>query len=469
MPFGSRPDPSGGPLIDFNAIYQKGIRPAIEDAGLDPIRADEESTHGIIHKAMFERLLLCEFAVADLTTANANVFYELGVRHAARPSATVSIFASHQVIPFDVNFLRGIPYALGEGNGFGAEEAAQLRQELATRLRELRTRFAADANIDSPIFQLIEDWRPQEVSRLKTDVFRERARLEEDRKRSLSEARARGDKLFMAEFARRLADENWTDVGSCIDLMLSFRAVSDWHAMVELIESFPGQLRRAPMVREQYAFSLNRRHGTQAGTPNDRDRAIQVLDELITEQGPTSESCGLLGRIYKDLWNGHREGSALRARGFLRKAIDTYRRGFESDWRDAYPGVNAVTLMSLSEDLSHHEEALRLTPIVRFAAEQRLKGKVPDYWDHATLLELAVIAADSRAAESRLIDALAALREPWEAETTARNLGLLKEARKDSDVTWIGELIASLQEEIARRTRTPIITTSLLPGGAALD
>jgi len=36
---------------------------------------------------MFERLILCEYAVADLTTANANVFYELGIRHAIRPKA----------------------------------------------------------------------------------------------------------------------------------------------------------------------------------------------------------------------------------------------------------------------------------------------------------------------------------------------------------------------------------------------
>ena len=42
---------------------------------------------------MFERLVLCEYAIADLTTANANVFYELGVRHAAKPHHTLLLFA----------------------------------------------------------------------------------------------------------------------------------------------------------------------------------------------------------------------------------------------------------------------------------------------------------------------------------------------------------------------------------------
>ena len=81
MPFGKKPD-NGGLLIDFDSVYYDLIFPAIEEAGLKPIRADEEKVGGIIHKPMFERLILCEYAVVDLTTANPNVFYELGVRHA---------------------------------------------------------------------------------------------------------------------------------------------------------------------------------------------------------------------------------------------------------------------------------------------------------------------------------------------------------------------------------------------------
>src|SRR5207244_8971001 len=68
MPFGTKKDPAGGSDIDFDSIYEQGLRPGIEDAGMEPLRADEERTGGIIHKVMFERLLLCDFAVADLTT-----------------------------------------------------------------------------------------------------------------------------------------------------------------------------------------------------------------------------------------------------------------------------------------------------------------------------------------------------------------------------------------------------------------
>ena len=106
MPFGKKPAISGI-LVDFDAVYQELIAPAIRAAGLEPLRADEEMAGGIIHKPMFERLILCEYAIADLTTANANVFYELGLRHAIRPSSTLLLFAKDTgQLPFDVAPLR---------------------------------------------------------------------------------------------------------------------------------------------------------------------------------------------------------------------------------------------------------------------------------------------------------------------------------------------------------------------------
>src|ERR1041385_4126344 len=121
MPFGKKPA-EGGRVIDFDAVYKQIIDPAVRKAGLEPLRADEEQAGGIIHKPMFERLVLCEYAVADLTTANANVFYELGVRHAVRPHTTVLLFAKGSRLPFDVAPLRAMPYKLS-GDGVPADAA----------------------------------------------------------------------------------------------------------------------------------------------------------------------------------------------------------------------------------------------------------------------------------------------------------------------------------------------------------
>ena len=98
----------------------------------------------------------------------------------------------------------------------------------------------------------------------------------------------------------------------------------------------------------------------------------------------------MLGRVYKDRWEAAAKGRGSWRRA-ARKAIEAYLKGFESDWRDAYPGVNAVTLMELRDPPDPRASArcrLSATRSTRIAA-----GK-PDYWDHATLLELAVLAAD---------------------------------------------------------------------------
>jgi len=160
MPFGKKVDPAGGPDIDFDLIYKNALEVAVRDAGMEPIRADEERAGGIIHKAMFERLLLCDYAIADLTTANANVFYELGVRHTARPRTTLTIFAKHQPIAFDVNSLRSLPYGLGKNNAFREQEASALRDQVADKLRDLRNLTMEHAPIDSPVFTFLSEWVP---------------------------------------------------------------------------------------------------------------------------------------------------------------------------------------------------------------------------------------------------------------------------------------------------------------------
>jgi len=67
MPFGKKTDLDTGIEIDFDKIYQLAIKPAIDEAGLEPLRGDEDRIRGIIHASMFARLLLSEYVVANLT------------------------------------------------------------------------------------------------------------------------------------------------------------------------------------------------------------------------------------------------------------------------------------------------------------------------------------------------------------------------------------------------------------------
>ncbi|MCG8344588.1 MAG: DUF4071 domain-containing protein, partial [Chlorobiales bacterium] len=125
--------------------------------------------------------------------------------------------------------------------------------------------------------------------------------------------------------------------------------------------------------------------------------------------------------------------------------IDVYLKGFQTDWRDAYPGINAVTLMEIQEPPD--PKGKELIPIVSYAVKRRIESGKPDYWDYATLLELAVLANDHKEAANALSRALPKIRESWEPETTARNLGLILDARQSrgEGISWIREIIAELE------------------------
>jgi hypothetical protein len=69
-------------------------------------------------------------------------------------------------------------------------------------------------------------------------------------------------------------------------------------------------------------------------------------------------------------------------------------------------------------------------PVIRYAVERKIASGKPDYWDFATLVELAVLAEDEHGAMDALAKALVVIREPLEPETTARNLQLIREARE---------------------------------------
>src|SRR5436853_2352500 len=165
MPFGTKTDKAGR-VTNFDAVYQKVIAPAVVAAGLEPVRADEEKIGGTIHKPMFERLMLCHYAVADITGANPNVFYELGIRHALRPRSTVILFVEGTVIPFDIALVRGISYRT-DGRG----EPVEIEGPIASIAEQLQA-ARGNPHDDSPVFQLIDDLPRTDIDHTKTDIFR---------------------------------------------------------------------------------------------------------------------------------------------------------------------------------------------------------------------------------------------------------------------------------------------------------
>ena len=294
MPFGKKPDLASGVTVDFDQIYETGIKPAIEAAGLEPVRGDQERTGGIIHVPMFGRLLLSDFVIADLTLSNPNVFYELGIRHTARPFTTVPVFAAIHPIPFDVALVRAIPYTLVDGK-LADEGAAALKAALGTRLDEA---IRGAATQDSPIYQLIPSFPQVQLPHEITEIFQDQVRHSDEFRKLLADARAKAsDKertAALRDIRDSLGDLRATQGTALVDLMLSFRDVSAWDDMVKLTEQFPDGLKSNVLVRQQRALALNRRN-----QPGDREEAQAILEKLVKEKGADPETLGILGRLHK--------------------------------------------------------------------------------------------------------------------------------------------------------------------------
>jgi tetratricopeptide (TPR) repeat protein len=436
MPFGKKPDLAGGVVIDFDVIYELAMRPAISEAGLEPIRGDKERTGGIIHVPMFARILLAEFMVADLTLGNPNVFYELGIRHAMKPFTTVPIFATTGSLPFDVGMVRSIGYELKDGQ-LSADAAEKLRTAIKERLDEA---VHGSTQADSPVYQLIPDLCSPDLPPSVEQVLKDRLSEQSGFHASIAgiplDASKEDKRRALVDIQDRLGHIATVRRSVLVELMLAYRDAELFDEMVKLCEKFPDYLQANTFVKQQWAFGLNRRK-----SPGDRESAVTMLEGLIKDRGPDPETLSILGRIHKDRYR-EGEGSLL-AQGHLDEAISTYTKGFEADPRDYYPGVNAINLLIQKGTPEALKEAERLVPLVSFALARRGGASSSDYWDVATVVELACLGASWSMAAQVLPKALVKGTKAWMVRTTRDNLVMLRKAlaKTGRSVTEIDEII----------------------------
>lgn len=126
--------------LDCDALWDRVYRPAIEELGYVPIRADAD-TGSVIVKDLLERLAFAHLVLADVTLPNGNVYYEIGLRHVARATGCVLLATSWSRQLFDVDQFRSIRYPLADGL-VPEEEAVAIRgllREAIPRVKDART------------------------------------------------------------------------------------------------------------------------------------------------------------------------------------------------------------------------------------------------------------------------------------------------------------------------------------------
>lgn len=97
----------------FDRYYRDVYVPAIKEAGFEPVRGDELFSTGTVVEQIWEELQKSTVLLADLSEKNANVFYELGLAHAAGKPV---VLTAPQIddVPFDLRHLRVIVYDIRE-------------------------------------------------------------------------------------------------------------------------------------------------------------------------------------------------------------------------------------------------------------------------------------------------------------------------------------------------------------------
>ena len=435
MPFGIKKD-SQGNEIDFNRVYDELIKPAIEAAGLEVFRADQEMRAGDIRTDMFQELLIADLVVADLTIDNPNVWYELGVRHALRARGVVIICGGQVTTAFDLYTDRKLRYSIKDG---GPDQATieQDRSNLADITKA--TMESWHGRKISPVYNLLPNLQEPDWKSLRIGDVQEFWHRHDAWERQMTLARKAGqigDVLVLADEAPIAAfrAEAWIKAGETL------RKGEHYNFGLEQLERGlaiePNNLRG---LREQ-GTCLQRL--ALAGKPGySLDRAREHYRTVLKLFPNDPETWALLGRVDKDAWVASwrqagrtpeqmREDAAYED-ALLRAAVESYATGYRRNPAHYYSGINALTLMHLyrhlTNDLRYEKEMTSMAGAVRFAAECE-----PDqgqwFWSKATIGDLEVLVGTPETVKAAYKEAIGKNEKDWFALNSSRaQLQLLKD------------------------------------------
>ncbi|MFT3893798.1 MAG: TRAFs-binding domain-containing protein [Anaerolineales bacterium] len=462
MPFGKKKGGDGS-IYDFNAIYMQLIKPTLEMAGFEPFRADEETTSGDILTDMFQELLLADLCLVDMSIDNANVFYELGIRHAFRKRGIVHIQAGRAYMPFDIFNVRTIPYHITPE---GIPDPTFLDKDKAAIARVTRDTWASDIDaIHSPVFNILTGLTEPERSSLRTPLatgfwreyneWRQRVTIAQRQKRI-------GDILLLTEEIKNplIKEEAIAEAGSALANMGRNELALDQYRKGLQINA------RNLIFRRQEAFHLNRLGKV--------DEAIVKIENLVADNPTDSEAIGYLGRIYKEMWQDSwkwvenpekRLRTAYDSYHWLIRAIDTYMKGYRINLNNTYPGVNALTLSNMLLELAKKFEDPKspdpeiewvrgnledLRGSLAFALDSLIDAERADYWTLVSMAELKVHTAKNvNEVVRRYRKALtASRRNTFFLQSSLSQLEMLKSLDMRSEFVDAG--IKVIQEELRR-------------------
>jgi tetratricopeptide (TPR) repeat protein len=407
--------------VDFNEIWALLIRPALQQARCRPYRADEEVSAGDIRTDMFFELVTGEFVLADISTLNANVFYELGVRHGISPRGVLMVDGGWDRRPFDVAPDRTFSYrgALFEPHADRNEPSWKdaVKQEVEKLAERLQAAVASDAStISSPVYKELSGLKPVDWGQIQNAKARYFGSQLQDWHARVRKAKGQshvGDILTLS----RDAPNRFVEWRLRLDAARALSDLGRFEPARELLRAMVTENPTCPETRFALAGTLDRLARMHPELQREyHGRAELEIQEALSRGGNAPQAHRLLGRLYKCRWRQRWENEVdestrrqLAAEYWetAKKSLSYYQQAQMRDLGCFHAGLNVVSLSRLQQHLSLKQSAKAaadladVTGLVRTAARRKLqlarrdtavgKDDSEAIWATATLGEVALL------------------------------------------------------------------------------
>jgi hypothetical protein len=453
MPFGKKNTGIDSPaVVDFDALWHKALKPALEQLGYRPVRADQD-TDALIINEMLERLYYSDLVLADISIANANVYYEIGIRHAARETGCVVIAAAWSHPVFDLAQIRHLRYQLTDGS-ITDTEANNIQTIIFDNVKKMGTGA-------SPINQVIKGYPQATTNQKRAQELAGQLEFYETLSARINtilkeppEPKDKRARALVAEYET----EEFLSVSIMASMMIklirdAYSLAGDnncWHSLIHYIDKLPGTIKKTAFVQEQYALAK--------GKVGEIIESIQLLESIINLHGESFERRGLIGGRYKQLYLQEKQkiddarskaddtNTTQAMRTYLNLAIENYERGMYLDLNEFYCSCNLPALYRERCDTGDEDRALETATLARNACERKMQRNEIDEWTASTLLMLAFAEREYPRAKSAWETVKTQPRAHWMNEATKNTIFKLVHQIPDKQKSKVKFL--ALYEEI---------------------
>jgi hypothetical protein len=431
MGYGQKTDFQQNKSFDLDKSYRNIIKPAVEAAGYACERADDIQHAGVIDVPMYEKLLTADLVVADLSTANVNAFFDLGVRYALRPRTTIVIAEKNLKIPFDMGHVLVRHYEhLGPGIEF--EEVLRMRDALTEACKAV----VAGGRVDSPVYTFIADLTAPLRKSAPTAAEAPGSIRMEEGKLGVRELDAVAEATSPAEKAALTKP-----YATLMDSALKARAEGKFETARDILRGLRAVQGNIvdPFVVQQLALVTYK-----AAKPDPTTALLDARDALAVldpEASSDPETLGLWGAIHKRLWD-RPELPQKERMAALDKAIWAHEKAFYLK-NDFYNGNNLSFLLYARAATQAGEEATadrvqarrmarRVHDIAQKALDSGVRGEdardknEQQYWAQATVAEALLGIGQIAQAGAALATATAIAPEQWMVDTTQQQFDRLR-------------------------------------------